>query len=447
MAGRFYTANGGFKSMPKPVNLNLPEVKNSKPKEKRNAPAYRNNGYGDRFEEGYENQRAGGYDDLKIYLPETRNEAARVHRVRPNANPEPRRRKPPSKRPQGRTQYERPRRKGLLSFAGLNFSLGINPLYRQVAIVCIGLVTIVAVGIILIQNAFADNALRVMVDGQEVGFIPLTPVWSSEAFHTDAVTQLMQQRGTGVTVEQRVSLELARVPRSDLETREVILSQIVNHHFTYRFTAVAVYVTDGYGRRLREGLLRSHREVEEARELFAERYVGANTVDVFFRPDWELVPMEVVEAEATFSAPHDLFARLDRPVRTAYRYVVQGGDSVHRIATRFGVQQQEILLENNLTINCIIHPGQVLVINLRGPFINVYTIEESSRIEVLNREVQIVPVNDLPPGGTRLIQEGRDGEHRAVTRITRRNGIEIDREYISGEILIEQQPRIIEQGE
>ena len=448
MAGRSYTSNGGFKSMPKPVNLNMPELRTGKPREKKPTQAYRNNGYGERHDDDFYNQYGKGYeDDLKIYIPETRHEAARVHRVRPNGSPDPRRRKPGARRPQSRSRHERPGRQGLLSFAGINFTLGINPLYRQVAIVCIGLLTIVAVGIILISTAFADNALRVMVDGREVGFIPLTPVWSSEAFHTDAVTALMQHRGTGVSVDQRVSLEPARVPNSEIDSREAILNQIVNQHFTYRFTAVAVYVMDGYGRRNREGLLRSHMEVEEARELFADRYVGSNTVEVFFRPEWEIVPIEVVETEADFLSAHDLFARLDRPVRTAYRYVVQGGDTKTIIARNFGVQLQEILLENDMTIDSVIHPGQVLTINLRGPFINVYTIEETARIEVLDRAVEFVPVNDLAPGNTRLVQEGQDGEHRAVTRITRRNGIIIDEEVISGEILIEQIPRIMEVGE
>lgn len=446
MAGRSYAANGGFKSMPKPVSFDLPSSrKNTETKVKRPA-SYRGNGYGDRYSD-FDDSFRDGDDDLRIYIPETRNKPAHVHRVRPDRNQEVRRRRPPERRNHTRNLHHRRERPGLLASLGFGFSFGINPLYRQIAIVCIGLVTIVAVGIILVSQAFAENALRVMVDGQEVGFIPLTPVWSSEAFHTDAVTQLMAQRGTGVTVDQRVSLEPVRVPNSEIDTREVMLNQIVMHHFTYRFTAVAVYVVDEHGRRNREGLLRSNLDVETARELFAERYVGPNTVEVFFRPEWELVPIEVDESQAHFLTPHDLFARLDRPVRTAYRYQVQSGDTVFRIAGRFGVQQQEILLENNLTIHCIIHPGQFLTINLRGPFINVYTIEETSRIEVLERSVDTIYVNDLPPGRTRLIQEGRDGEHRAVTRTTRRNNVIIEEEVISGEILVEQETRIVEVGE
>ena len=465
MASRSYGNSGSFRSMPKPVSLEMPESRNGysagRRRESRPLPKFENDGYGraprekPRYsgygENGY--HARNGYDEgPRVYLPEPRERPAYANRAEALPGRPRRRRQSPANAPPARRRKPQKRqgfqsRPGLLALAGMNFDFNINPLYRQIAIVVIGLITIISVGIIMISNALAYNALAVYVDDDHVGYIPLAANWSSEAFHESAIIDLQTRRGVGVSVDQTVTLEPTRAAASEIIQPDAMLSQISTHHFTYRFSAVAIYVWHAhYLEYRREVLMRSMADVEEAKRQLTYRFQNANTVEYRFDPDWKLVPVEIVEDDATFSTPLEAFQILDRPVRTYIVYTVMTGDTLSVIANEFGVQLADILRINHLNVNSHIHAGQQIWVITHAPLLSVITVEETSRVDVLPREVQRIEVETLPRAQTRDIQEGRDGEHTVITRITRRGSVIIYEEEIPGEVIIESVPRIFEIG-
>ena len=461
MATRSYNYNGSYRPMPRPVSLDIPEPRynysDTRRREVKPFPRFDNDGYMPR-----ERNRNPGYgersfdDGYRAYEPETRRRPIQAQRPqlprvdmqrrrRPNPNL---RNKPPARRRPPPKRKEPIVRPGLLALAGLNFNFKIPPIYKHIAVVIIGLATIIAVGAILIAQSFADNALAVFVDGEHIGYIEITPGWSSEAFHDDAIMDLQIRRGVGVNVDQTVTLEPTRAAASDIVTRGAMLSQISHHHFTYTFSAVAVYVTDRLSNReRRELLMRSMADVEAARYLLTTRFQTPHTVHYGFYPDWRLVPVEIHDDNVRFHTPQEAQLILDRRIRQYEQYVVQSGDNLHLIARAHNMDLQELVRINNLTATHTIHPGQRLTVVAQAPLLRVVTIDEITRVETLDREIETIPVTTLLPGQNRVRQEGSDGEHTVITRITRWGADIVDEEIIPGEIITPAVPRIYEVGQ
>ena len=472
MSGRSYNNYGSFRPMPKPVGLDIPESRNgyngSRRREVRPLPRFEDDRYGGAVRERtrrpvYDKRRPvydqRGYDDGWGYEPEKRERLSHTYREprgdiyrEPRGDTQRRRRppqpnNPPAKRRPAPRRQETPVRQGLLALAGINFAFKFNPLYRQIAIVVTSLVTIIAVSIILIANAFNDNALAVFVDGEHIGYIEITAGWSSEAFHDEAIMELQGRRGVGVNVEETVTLEPTRASSSDIVSRSAMLSQIANNHFSYKLSAVAIYAFDSrYRVYRREALMRSMADVYSTKYMLTQRFLTSNTVYYGFDPDWRLVPVEVDDENARFSTPQEAFARLDRRIRTYVEYVVQSGDTLIGIARAWDMELAELVRINSIVPGTNIMPGQRLNVVTQAPLLSVITIEETSRVEVLQRTVEPIYVDTLPPAVVRVRQEGSDGEHTVITRTTRRGIVVIYEEELPGEVITPAVPRIQEVG-
>ena len=452
MGTRNYNGNGSFRSMPKPISLDIPEPRKvmagPKRREARPLPRYEEDGYGGAPKERY---RPHNYENGSWAAEHQVRERPRQNHRMSREDMQRRRRPnpPPPRKRQAPVRQDSPIRQGLLALAGLNFSFKVPPIVRHIAIVVTGLVTIIAVSAILIANHMADNALAVFVDGEHVGYIELTAAWNSEAFHDEAILELQGRRGVAVNVEQTVTLEPARAAASDIVPRGAMLSQIATHHFTYNLSAVAIYAFNPlYGRYFREALMRSHSDVESAKYLLTSRFRTSNTVDIYFDPDWRLVPVEVDDDGIAFHTPQEAFARLDRRVRQFVTYEIQPGDTLRGIASAWDMEFTELVrINEHITAQSTIFPGQRLTVVIQAPLLSVISVEETSQVQTIDRPVERVYVSTLAPMATTVRQEGSDGEGTVITRTTRRGNTIIDEEEIIGDVVTPPVPMIIEVGE
>ena len=192
--------------------------------------------------------------------------------------------------------------------------------------------------------------------------------------------------------------------------------------------------------------MRSMADVEAAMHQLTYRFQSANTVEYRFDPDWKLVPVEIVEDDATFHTPLEAFQRLDRPIRTYSSYTVVSGDTLSVIANNFGVPLADILRINHLNVNSHIHAGQQIWVITHAPLLSVITVEEISRVDVIPRGIDSTNVDTLPTAQVRVLEEGRDGEGTVITRITRRGNEVLYYEEVVGEVIIEPINRVQEIG-
>jgi FOG: LysM repeat len=66
--------------------------------------------------------------------------------------------------------------------------------------------------------------------------------------------------------------------------------------------------------------------------------------------------------ELAMQCHHPMPAPVPAPIPAHVKYVVKKGDSVYKIAKRYGTTMQAIILGNNLRNPNLIYPGQILII-------------------------------------------------------------------------------------
>jgi len=347
-----------------------------------------------------------------------------------------RRKPPPSLRSRnGKKKKAKPRRKSLLP------NIKINPLYVSIASWSAVAIATIVVVVWFISGLFVDNAFAVYLDGQLVGHIQMTEGLTSEDFHNQAVITLSQNLGGArVNVTQRVTIEEARVSNNERDTQNYIL-QVLSRRFTYTLAAIGIHVNGTC-----EGItLRTQAELDQLKLMLQEIWFNENTVEAQFVEPWLEVTVYVDPNTADFWTPQEAYNRLSRTEMQMYPYVIQRGDSLGRIASRFDTQESHLWLDNNLTSD-VIHPYTTLYVRMARPLLSVRTFDERSIYEDFNAVPEERENPDMALATTRIIQQGSPGRQRVVERITRENGVERERETLDAEIILEAIPDIIYVG-
>ena len=209
---------------------------------------------------------------------------------------------------------------------------------------------------------------------------------------------------------------------------------------------IAIYVYNPlHGGYRREVLVRSMEEVQAAKHLLAERFLTERTVLYGLDPEWRLQAV-YVDDDTVFFTPQEVMWILDRRIRGYASHEIEDGSSLDEIAALWDMELFELLRLNDITKDTPPEPGQRLRVVVTVPLINVISVDETTWLVPLYRQVETFFVNTLPYNHSRVVQEGRDGYQEVVTRTTRRGAIIIYEEYTHGDVIVEPVTRIIEVG-
>jgi hypothetical protein len=301
-------------------------------------------------------------------------------------------------------------------------------------------VAAIAIAFWFFTGLFVNNSFEVFLDGEHIGYMPISEELTSEAFHDYAVLNLQAANGhVQVQVNERVTIEETRTSRRNRAARGDIVA-ILNRRFTYTITAFEIHVNGQF-----EALMRTPNDLNHAEYLLQEKWFNENTVHAEFVSGWEVIPIQVDSDFNDYCTPEQAFWRLDREVRQLYEYTIVRGDTLGSIAVRFGTRVDHIMLDNNLT-STNIFPGDVLQIYTLMPLLAVRTYDELRTDELIEMPVETRHNPALPQAHQQVIQEGRAGQQVSVLRIERVNGTERSRTVLDAEIIIEPITHIIEVG-
>jgi LysM repeat protein len=224
-----------------------------------------------------------------------------------------------------------------------------------------------------------------------------------------------------------------RLQRSDMEQR-------IAAGFTYNVAAVEILVNG-----VREALMRSQREADQVHAAITEDFTTDYTTYIGFVQPVDFRIYMVSSDFENFDSRENAIFRLQRPTGQHYPYVVQGGDMLGTIATRFDTTVTRIMSDNNLTSH-IIQPGWVLQIYRLLPLLSIITHDEIVTETAAPMETQTVENSNLALAQTNILYQGRPGVQRATLRIVRVNGQEVARYYLDPEIIEPSIAEIIEVG-
>ncbi|MCL2372474.1 MAG: G5 domain-containing protein [Defluviitaleaceae bacterium] len=302
------------------------------------------------------------------------------------------------------------------------------------------IVAVLVIVIIVGSNLLSHNAFAVYLDGRHMGYIPIDVELESETFHNQAVAML-EAGGASVLVDQRVTIRATRASRGDIVPR-LNMAGTLSRNFTYRVLLRAIYVNGDF-----EALVRTDECAEEVARMLKEPFETVNTVHSEFVDRWD-VRVETIDMEdANILTPVGAFERLDRPTVYRHAHVVQSNENLGVIATRFNTTSERIAQDNNITLQTIIRPGDVLYVQTTRPLLSVRTVDELESEETIPISTEVRYDPDVPENAPReIIQQGQEGRRQVIHRITRIDGIEVSNETMPGQIITPDVTHIVVEG-
>lgn len=128
-------------------------------------------------------------------------------------------------------------------------------------------------------------------------------------------------------------------------------------------------------------------------------------------------------------------------------YVVQAGDTLSGIASRYGLTLSGICdLNEGLSADGIIGINDRLVVTVPTPELSVKVFEETTYEEAYNAETQYIDDDTMYSNQSVVVQAGSEGYREVVAVVQYENNAEISRDIIKEVLLVESVPRIVRRG-
>ena len=339
-----------------------------------------------------------------------------IGQQRPNPNTRPLPKLPPSTRVRhisgprlGKGAYARKR--------GRRFRYSLHPIAKRI-LSYVATISIIAIfGFMVIFRFFSVSAFSVYIDGNRIGYTSFNRETTNESFLNDVLNHLRANESTDIILLQQIEIHPARwVSGNNTLDRNAMLS-LLGLRLDYQIRARAIYINGRH-----EATVRSQECVDEIVRLIMEPSITDYTYNARFLTEWEIVIETIDRNYENILTPLDATRVLDRHEIRDHPHTVQPGEFLETIATRFGVTAESIARLNDIYLNAIIHPGDVLMIRSTQPMLSVETVDRITSYQPIPFETQTRENPDMPESTTEIIQQGIDGEKRVTQEITRING-------------------------
>ena len=161
----------------------------------------------------------------------------------------------------------------------------------------------------------------------------------------------------------------------------------------------------------------------------------------------EQIDMDRVEIEpGRISDAETLYQRLVEGTTKKRTYVVQKGDCIVCIASKFDISPEVIYKNNPWIEDDLIRIGDELDLTVLQPFVTVETVELVSEIEEIEPEVIVRKNDEMRVGQQKTIQAGVPGTKRVTYRLVKQNGWLMSEEIVDEQVIEPAVPEIVMKG-
>lgn len=161
----------------------------------------------------------------------------------------------------------------------------------------------------------------------------------------------------------------------------------------------------------------------------------------------EQVAVEMIETKPEqIATAEDIIEKLRIGDTKPTQYVVEPGDCVNCIASKFDVSPQVIYDNNNLTEDSILNIGDVLDLTVEKPLLSVKTVERQVEMKEVPFDTIVEYDNKARVGVDKVIASGIPGQKLVTFLTTKINGYWAEEEIIDEEIIVEPTPQVLRKG-
>jgi murein DD-endopeptidase MepM/ murein hydrolase activator NlpD len=141
-----------------------------------------------------------------------------------------------------------------------------------------------------------------------------------------------------------------------------------------------------------------------------------------------------------------LYQRLMEGTTKKTTYIVQKGDCISCIASRFDISPEIIYMNNPWIEDDLIRVGDELDLTVLQPFVTVETVETVSEIEEIEPEVIVRKNDEMRAGQEKTIQAGVPGTKRVTYRLVKQNGWLMSEDIVDEQVIEPAVPAIVMRG-
>ena len=286
----------------------------------------------------------------------------------------------------------------------------------------------VAAGVMFFRSTYT-RAYAVSYNGQEIA------VLSSEE-DVDAIVSNVESRASDILGEKydydkdQLSTTPVYVTPDEITTDTTGIEDVLFEDVGAWIQAYTLKV-DG----VELGSAATQEELQALLDEAAAPYLTKDTVNYEFVEDVEIALVEMPSNSKFDVEPiRETLAqlRIEQSV-----YVVKKGDTFNAIAYSLDMWPNELSVLNPDVMVDKIWVGDELIIQEAVPFLSEQNFTDETYEDVIPSPVEYIETPDLYVGDTRVKEQGEDGLGLFNARATYVNGVEVEREIISTEVLVE----------
>lgn len=304
----------------------------------------------------------------------------------------------------------------------------LKPLLREKGLRA--LILLVIAGVSLTLTVIFTFGYRVIVDGEEIGYIHAPEEWTSMQ---DSVRRDFEN----LEMNQDVKLSLTFVPQATLSSPKALRQAFLE---TYDVTVDgAAILVAGETR----AVLPTEKEAYEVLKTLQEKYTEEGAKVTFDQP---------VEVRLT-SAPLSMAVGVDsaieilegRNVTGDSIYTVKEGDTFWSIASAFGMDVDTLMAING-SKNERIAIGDTLTVKVPVPCLSVRATRTVTYEEDIPFTTRQVEDSNMYRGRSAVVTAGVVGKKEVEATIVKINGIEVSRTILSETTLSEPVEKVVKVG-
>ncbi len=159
------------------------------------------------------------------------------------------------------------------------------------------------------------------------------------------------------------------------------------------------------------------------------------------------IEINVIKVEGNqFDHLDKLEAYLAQTEEEAVLVTVEPGDSVWKIAERYQVPIESVVLLNPDLNADLIFPGQQILLEAANPLIDVRIVFENTVEQIIPYPVETIRDSSMYTGESKIVEQGEQGAKLVSYRISLLNGVPESTEVLNEEILLEPTKHVVRIG-
>lgn len=311
---------------------------------------------------------------------------------------------------------------------------------RRLLTLIIGILAVVLLLLVL----FRQNGREIFIGETSMGIIKDKSV-TVESLTDLLTTQLTQEVGTNVKINETLEIKPVHISKSrqkDVWRMDSLTPQL-RQKVTYLVEAAAITL-DG-----KDIIIVANQATAD--EVFQE--VQAEYIPEGEDRQVETSFVENVKVEMKYVDPSVIVAKenavqeLKKGTRVEKKYIVQSGDALYKIASQFGMTQEELkALNPNISTKGNVYVGQELTVMADQPMLSVKTVETIVLTEVQEKQTVYQQDSTKNKGYQKVTETGKDGQKEVTKKLTYINNELTNEEITNEKITLEPIDEVIVQG-